>query len=113
MLIFMSNNEKYTLHNDIQIPDCIWVDDKEYMISIRPNTQFEQNQLPVEISVVPYDMIQYIQTYVPIKETLADVDTLKTHINDSQIKIINDMLSRIAPPTSVYVPMVNANTDGV
>lgn len=107
----MSNNESYSLHNNIRIPDCVWVDDKEFMVSIRPNTQFEQNQLPVEISIVPYDMIQYIQTYVPTKETLADVDTLKAHINNDQIKIINDMLSKIAPPT-VYIPKVDTKEDG-
>ena len=95
MLIFDDNTDAYLLHNDIRYPNLLWDHDKERFIAIRPNSKPEQNQLPVEISVVPYEMIQYIQIYQDAKTFVTNQDTFKAEMSEDQKKILDNMLSRI------------------
>lgn len=96
MLIFDDNNDGYLLHNNIQYPNLLWDHDNERFICIRPNSKPEQNQLPIEISVVPYENIQYIQIYQDAKTFVEQNKAeLTASMNDEQKKILESMLSRI------------------
>lgn len=95
MLIFDDNMDGYLLHNEIRYPNLIWEHDKERFICIRPNSRPEQNQLPIEIVIVPYDQIQYIRIYQDAKTFMQQNQaTFAAEMDEKQVAIMNDMISR-------------------
>ena len=102
MLIYQDNNDMYQLHNDIQFPNIIWDHTKERFICIRPNTQPEQSQLPIDVSIVPYEQIQYMQIFLDVKTSTTVINEIETMyqdseyaISDSQKAIITAMLTKL------------------
>lgn len=95
MLIFDDNMDEYLLHNEIRYPNLIWEHDKERFICIRPNSRPEQNQLPIEIVIVPYDQIQYIRIYQDAKTFMQQNQAVfAAEMDEAQVAILNDMISR-------------------
>lgn len=99
MLIFDDNIDAYAHHNNIKFPNLIWDDDDEYFIAIRPSTKPEHSQLPIEISVVPYEMIQYIQFYQDAKTFNSIVDSLMIrYVSEEQQEIIRSLPGQLMTP---------------
>lgn len=99
MLIFYDNNDKFP-HDDgaYLYPNLIWNHSKEFFICVRPtpSTITCSKTLPVEFSIVPYEMIQYIQAYESNTNAISAVNKRSEFASLSREakQVILDMISK-------------------
>lgn len=97
MLIFHDNTDAYMHKSNIPYPDLIWNDDDEYFIAIHPNSDGPEHfQFPMEVSVVPYEQIQYLKIDLDAKGTRAALALFGA--SEEVKKVTENMLSKVTTP---------------
>lgn len=97
MLTFWDNVDKFKYHQNIEYPNIIWNDEKEYFIALKPyNDGVEHYQFPVEVTIVPYENIEYIKSCTDIKSAREVLSYYKA--DESIKKSAEDMFGKITTP---------------
>ena len=100
MLIYTENNDKFPHDKGaILYPNLIWNHEKEFFICLRPTTAATDkcsHSHPIEVSIVPYENIQYFEAYSTTKDAVNMVNTKDqfASVTEEHKQVIMDMISR-------------------